>query len=89
MIRESGATVFQHKDGHWNVLDEFTIDHVTDVFPEHWESFQQFLKAYGFELSEQSFGCFAIRKYDFWVGDLIRPFIPYGLHPVNEAIGEG
>jgi len=59
------STVTKASKEHWLLDDEFGCkDYVTDVFPEHWISFQQFMKAYGFSIDMQSHRTISIYLWD-------------------------
>lgn len=62
---QRGAHLLRGNDC-WLIEDEFSFDDpVIDVFPALYQSFQQFLKAYGFQVDEQSYGCYSISKFRF------------------------
>lgn len=58
------SVLTEEGEGCWVLFDDFGCqDYVSDVFPEHWESFSQFLKSHGFFIEQKAPDCLSITLY--------------------------
>ena len=63
-VRWNGTSLLRDDSEGWIVVDEFSRGNsCEDAFPELYESFQLFLKAYGFLVDEKSYGSYSISYY--------------------------